>query len=83
VVGFDDIQSAEFQHPGLTTIRQPLRKMGKTAAEVVLRGVRKPLDERNVAEIVVEPELIVRESSCDVNPGYVASATAGIEARPL
>jgi DNA-binding LacI/PurR family transcriptional regulator len=83
VVGFDDIQSAEFQHPGLTTIRQPLRKMGKTAAEVVLRRVRKPLEEPNVAEIVVEPELIVRESTCDVNPGYMASANTEVEARPL
>jgi LacI family transcriptional regulator len=28
VVGFDDIQSAAYQIPGLTTVRQPLRKMG-------------------------------------------------------
>ncbi len=84
VVGFDDIQSAEFQHPGLTTIRQPLRKMGKTAAEVVLRGVRTPSNsnDRQVREIVVEPELIVRESTCEINSSYVASASAET-ARPL
>ena len=29
VVGFDDIQSAAYQHPGLTTVRQPLRRMGE------------------------------------------------------
>src|SRR6266581_2522567 len=28
VVGFDDIQSAAFQNPALTTVRQPLREMG-------------------------------------------------------
>ena len=83
VVGFDDIQSAEFQHPGLTTIRQPLRKMGKTAAEVVLRRVQTPSDNRQPAEIVVEPELIVRESTCEVNPGYVVSATSELAARLL
>lgn len=61
VVGFDDIQSAAFQHPGLTTIRQPLHKMGKTAAETVLRRIKSGHD--RVHEIVVEPELIVREST--------------------
>jgi DNA-binding LacI/PurR family transcriptional regulator len=73
VIGFDDIQSAEFQHPGLTTIRQPLRKMGRTAAEVVLRRIRTP-GEDNVREIVVEPELIIRESTCEMKPGYSAVA---------
>jgi DNA-binding LacI/PurR family transcriptional regulator len=66
VVGFDDIQSAAYQHPGLTTVRQPLRKMGKTAAEVVLREVRNKSEDRHVKEIVVEPELIVRESTSKV-----------------
>src|SRR5260370_3572732 len=32
VVGFDDIQSAAFHNPGLTTVRQPLRQMGVIAA---------------------------------------------------
>jgi len=35
VVGFDDIQSAAFQNPALTTVRQPLREMGLLAAETV------------------------------------------------
>src|SRR5262249_49657163 len=61
VVGFDDIQSAAFQHPGLTTIRQPLHKMGKTLAETVLRRIKSAHDRTHV--IVVEPELIVREST--------------------
>ncbi len=67
VVGFDDIQSAAYQHPGLTTVKQPLRKMGKTAAEAVLRLVEAPSAERRAKEIVVEPELIVRESTCEAN----------------
>jgi LacI family transcriptional regulator len=36
VVGFDDIQSAAFQNPALTTVRQPLRKMGEIAATTLL-----------------------------------------------
>jgi LacI family transcriptional regulator len=39
VVGFDDIQSAAYQNPGLTTVRQPLCKMGKIAADTVLRRI--------------------------------------------
>ena len=36
VVGFDDIDSAAFHNPGLTTIRQPLRSMGAIAARSLL-----------------------------------------------
>ena len=59
VIGFDDIASAAYQHPGLTTVRQPLRQMGRRAAEIVLKRI--DAKEENVAnEIVFEPELIVR-----------------------
>jgi DNA-binding LacI/PurR family transcriptional regulator len=62
VVGFDDIQNAAYQNPGLTTVRQPLREMGRAAAEILLRRIHRPgseLHERHV----VEPELVVREST--------------------
>ncbi len=39
VIGFDDIRSAAYQNPSLTTVRQPLRKMGTIAAETVLRRI--------------------------------------------
>jgi DNA-binding LacI/PurR family transcriptional regulator len=39
VVGFDDIQSAAFQNPSLTTVRQPLREMGRAAAEILLKRI--------------------------------------------
>jgi DNA-binding LacI/PurR family transcriptional regulator len=64
VVGFDDIQGGAYSSPELTTVKQPLRKMGKIAAEVVLQLVRAPSAERRTKHIVVEPELIVRESTC-------------------
>jgi DNA-binding LacI/PurR family transcriptional regulator len=62
IVGFDDIQSAAYQIPGLTTVRQPLRKMGKIAAETLLRRIHRPGLE-HVNQITVEPELIVRETT--------------------
>jgi LacI family transcriptional regulator len=64
VVGFDDIQSAAFQNPGLTTVRQPLRRMGRLAAETVLRSITAPSAHNASRRITVEPEFIVRESTC-------------------
>jgi DNA-binding LacI/PurR family transcriptional regulator len=62
IVGFDDIQSAAYQIPRLTTVRQPLRKMGKIAAETVLRRINRPGMEQT-SQITVEPELIVRQTT--------------------
>ena len=63
VIGFDDIQSAAYQNPGLTTIRQPLREMGMTAAETLVRRIAAPKNSDYPKSIVVEPELIVRGST--------------------
>jgi len=63
VVGFDDIQSAAFQNPALTTVRQPLREMGTIAAEILLRRITAPAKTPHPKEIVVEPELIIRAST--------------------
>jgi len=63
VIGFDDIQSAAYQNPGLTTIRQPLREMGMTAAETLLARINAPKNADYPKNIVVEPELIVRGST--------------------
>jgi LacI family transcriptional regulator len=62
VVGFDDIQSAAFHNPSLTTIRQPLHEMGTIAARVLLQRVR---GQNAVPQILpVLPELVIRESTC-------------------
>jgi DNA-binding LacI/PurR family transcriptional regulator len=60
VLGFDDIQSAAYQVPSLTTIRQPLQTMGRTAAELLLK---KLAGEETTDLVYVSPELIVREST--------------------
>jgi LacI family transcriptional regulator len=64
VVGFDDVQSAAFQNPGLTTVRQPLRTMGILAAEAVVRRITAPEEHPQAKQIVVDPELVVRDSTC-------------------
>ncbi|HEX3471874.1 MAG TPA: LacI family DNA-binding transcriptional regulator [Silvibacterium sp.] len=62
VVGFDDIISAAYQKPSLTTVRQPLREMGSEGAQVLLDLIENPQKE-SPEEIVMQPELIVREST--------------------
>jgi LacI family transcriptional regulator len=65
VVGFDDIQSAAFQNPGLTTVRQPLRTMGMLAAETVLRQIAGGAAEHVPSkQVMVDPEFVVRDSTC-------------------
>jgi DNA-binding LacI/PurR family transcriptional regulator len=61
VVGFDDIQGAAFNTPSLTTVRQPLTRMGTIAAQTLLERIESGED--YPSEIAIEPELIVREST--------------------
>ena len=61
VVGFDDITVAAYSIPPITTVRQPLMKMGRIAAQTLLDRIddRAPF----VPEIAIEPELALRCSS--------------------
>jgi DNA-binding LacI/PurR family transcriptional regulator len=61
VVGFDDILSAAYCIPALTTVRQPLEKMGEIAARTLLDRIDNP--NSYLAEIAIEPEFVVRKST--------------------
>jgi len=61
VIGFDDIDSAAYQNPSLTTVRQPLREMGQLAAKTLLEKIART--DSAPSSIRIEPELIVREST--------------------
>jgi len=61
VVGFDDIPWAAFHTPSLTTVRQPLARMGEIAAETLINMIER--DEKQPSEIAIEPTLVLREST--------------------
>jgi LacI family transcriptional regulator len=61
VMGFDDIPGAAFHTPSLTTVRQPLTRMGEVAAESLLERIEGKKE--YPSEIAIEPELVVREST--------------------
>lgn len=66
VVGFDNIHFAEFHSPPLTTIRQPLFKMGELAAQTLLKRLSKSEKNDIPSSLSVEPELIIRNSTAKV-----------------
>jgi len=61
VMGFDDIPGAAFHMPSLTTVRQPLNRMGEVAAQTLLERIEGKKE--YPSDIAIEPELVVREST--------------------
>ena len=68
VVGFDDILSAAYATPSLTTVRQPLSEMGQRGAQVLLERIA-DREKSFPSDIVVEPELVIRESTGPAKSG--------------
>jgi LacI family transcriptional regulator/LacI family repressor for deo operon, udp, cdd, tsx, nupC, and nupG len=61
VVSFDDPPWAQSIRPALTAIRQPTREIGRLAVELLLRRLNEP--DAPVQRLVLEPELMIRNSS--------------------
>jgi LacI family transcriptional regulator len=61
IVGFDDTQNASAMWPPLTTIRQPIRDMARTAIEIL--GRKTPDAQTDPVSVTLDYELIVRESA--------------------
>ena len=61
IVGFDDVEHATIVTPMLTTVRQPLAEMGRTAVSLLMRLI----DRHSLETLHVElaTRLVVRESS--------------------
>jgi LacI family transcriptional regulator len=60
IVGYDDIPQASLVHPALTTVNQPLEKMGRVATQMLLDLLRRPNEE--AGRIELPTELIIRNS---------------------
>jgi LacI family transcriptional regulator len=58
VTGFDDIQLARFVTPALTTVRQPMDRLGRTAAELLFQRVAG----EPAASLTLPSELVIRAS---------------------
>jgi LacI family transcriptional regulator len=61
VVGFDDVELAAYTDPALTTVAQPLREMGATAASLLLEHVRESPPSENSRTLATR--LVIRGST--------------------
>jgi DNA-binding LacI/PurR family transcriptional regulator len=75
VVGFDDTPGAAFSNPPLTTVRQPLVRMGQIAAQTVVDLIEG--QGQFVPEIAIEPELVARQSTGPVSSRLEKSSAGG------
>lgn len=67
IVGFDDLYISEYINPPLTTVRQPMRRMGQLAMETLLQIFAGVESGHNIK---VPGELIVRESTASPSPDH-------------
>lgn len=63
MVGYDDIDIAAYTIPPLTTVSQMGIEMGREAAGLLFRMLRDNLRQSEVADVVLEPKLVVRQST--------------------
>ncbi len=59
IIGYDDIELAKYFNPALTTVRQNIQHIGRTAAEILIDKINHGIlfsDKR----IVLKPELVIR-----------------------
>jgi LacI family transcriptional regulator len=62
VVSFDDHDLYRLHTPSITAVVQPIQKMSEKLITILLDKIEKGLNEEN-QQVVVSPELIVRDSS--------------------
>ena len=60
VIGYDDVEMAQFSNPPLTTIRHPKAELDALAVELLVSRIRNK--ELSTEDVTVQPELIVRKS---------------------
>jgi DNA-binding LacI/PurR family transcriptional regulator len=81
VVGFDDVLIAATNNPPLTTVQQPLKSMGQTAASTLLGLIRDELPKPHPAVITMQPKLVVRKSTAHAASGHAEEAAEAARAR--
>ncbi|UZP66683.1 LacI family transcriptional regulator [Desulfovibrio mangrovi] len=60
IVGFDDMPTASYMVPALTTVRQPAYQMGQRACELLLQLMEKPT---KPVQDMMDIDLVIREST--------------------
>jgi alanine racemase len=75
VVGYDDVPAAGYAMPPLTTVRQPIVEKGERSASLLVQVLLHSAESREVQQITLAPELIVRQSTAPPSSGGKRGAT--------
>lgn len=70
VTGYDDSYLAATCKVPLTTVSHPQERLGEMAAELLLKIIREGSLKEGESHVLIEPELIVRESSRAYSPKH-------------
>lgn len=66
ITGFDDIPPAEHAHPPLTTVNQPIYKIGTTVCQMLIKLILGQKIEQQ--QIIMQPSLVIRQSTGPAKP---------------
>jgi alanine racemase len=69
IVGYDDVDVAQFTDPPLTTVHQPIRRKGEEAVRLLLAGGRHR-DEGPLEQQLLETRLVVRGTTARASRGH-------------
>jgi LacI family transcriptional regulator len=69
IIGYDNIFSSKYCNPPLTTIHQPKKRIGQQSIEILLKQLSD--NTRTHEKIILEPELIVRDSVAILQKSYI------------
>lgn len=60
IIGYDNIDLAQYLAPPLTTVHQPKIELGKLAVETLLERIKNP--EKTNRTLILKPQVISRSS---------------------
>jgi len=60
ITGFDDTPMAEHSHPSLTTVHQPVYKIGGMVTDMLIHHIQGKTLENE--KIILKPSLVIRQS---------------------
>ncbi|MCF6522520.1 LacI family DNA-binding transcriptional regulator [Streptomyces sp. JJ36] len=80
VVGFDDTPAARVLSPGLTTLQQPLDRVGEECMRLLLARIKRP--EAPPEHLLLPPRLVVRGSTAPAPPADGPAGSGGAPSHP-
>lgn len=63
IIGYDDIYVSSIITPGLTTIHQPIYEMGRSAGQLLLKKIKKEVEQDQKQHVLLKPHLVIRNST--------------------